>query len=248
MSADISRRDFVRKALIGTGIGIGVVSGLGKFGLASDAFSATNYSPASLSNSYRNPSNPEEALHRLIVGNERFASGHPLHPDQSPERRKDLVEGQHPWAAVLGCIDSRAPPELLFDLGLGEVFASRTAGQVLDRAVIGSLQYAVLKHVKLIAVIGHQNCGAVESTISSLENHTRPPGDLEFIVDQITPAVKSSMGKTGNLLKNSTIANVALEKEKLASTPIISEALSSHDLKIVGGFYDMESGVVNFEI
>jgi carbonic anhydrase len=237
-----SRRTFVKKVLIGTGIGIGAATGLGRLGLATEAF-GSNYPTTSLLENHH-PSNAEEALHRLKEGNERFASGHLVHPDQTPEKRIELIQGQHPWAAILGCIDSRAPPEILFDLGLGEVFVSRTAGQVIDRAVVGSLQYAVQKHVKIIVVLGHQNCGAVEATIASLENHTRPPGDLEYLVTQIEPAVKSVLGKPGNLLKNSTIANIALEKEMLEQKPIISEAISSDELRIVGGYYDMESGMV----
>jgi carbonic anhydrase len=247
MSTKSSRRDFVKKALIGAGIGIGVASGVGRLGLASEALSSS-LDPTVSSSESEHPSTPEEALHRLMEGNERFADGHPIHPDETPEKRKELIEGQHPWAAILGCIDSRAPPELLFDVGLGSVFVSRTAGQVLDRAVIGSLQYAVQKHVKLIVVLGHQNCGAVEATISSLENHTTPPGDLAYIVRKIKPAVKSAMKKPGDLLKNSTLANVVLEKETLEKTPIISEALSPSELRIVGGFYDMESGIVDFKI
>jgi carbonic anhydrase len=85
----------------------------------------------------------------------------------------------------LGCIYSRVPPEIVFDAGLGEVFSRGVAGQVLDEAVVGSLQYATIKHVKLLVVLGHQNCGAVESTIASVKEGTTPPGDIAYIVQQI---------------------------------------------------------------
>ncbi len=231
-------------ALIGAGVSLGSASGLGRIATLSEAASQGYSTPRASSH----PTDPRQALERLMEGNARFASGHPIHPDQSPTKRKELVEAQHPWAAILGCIDSRAPPELLFDVGLGEVFDARSAGQVLDRAVVGSLQYAALKHVKLIVVMGHQNCGAVESTIASIEDHTEPPGDIAYLVSQIEPAVKSVLHKPGSLLKNATIANVDLEMKALEQTPIISEALSSGELRIVGSYYDMQSGIVDFEI
>jgi carbonic anhydrase len=146
----------------------------------------------------------------------------------------------------LGCIDSRAPPEIVFDVGLGEVFDSRTAGQVLDQAVIGSLQYATIKHVKLLVVLGHQNCGAVESTIASVKEGATFPGDIAFLVQQIEPAVKSVLNEPGDLLVNSAKANIELEIQQLENTQIISDAISSGELGIVGGYYSIETGIVDF--
>ncbi len=234
-----TRRSFLKKSVI-AGIGIGAAVGLGRLGAVSSAFSSS----AIPSGSHNPPSNAREALRRLIEGNGRFAAGKPIHPDQSPERRKELVYGQHPWAAILGCIDSRVPPEIIFDVGLGEIFVSRSAGQVLDKAVLGSLEFAVEEHAKLLMVLGHEHCGAVKATIAAIENHTMPPGQIAYLVNQIKPAVRSVRDKPGNLLANSIRANVELEIKRAKHSPIISEAFSSGELHIVGANYDLGSGIV----
>lgn len=114
---------------------------------------------------------PIEVWSDLLEGNRRFAAGKAIHPAQSPTAREDLIHGQAPEAAVLACADSRVPPELVFDAGLGELFDIRTAGEVLDDAVIASLEYAVEHlHVKVLAVLGHEGCGAVKAAVEGLDS------------------------------------------------------------------------------
>ena len=112
----------------------------------------------------------EQALQKLMEGNARYASGNTSHPDQSMERRYELVAGQHPFAVIVGCSDSRIAPELIFDQGLGDIFVIRAAGQVLDDVAIGSIEYAV-EHlgVPLVVVLGHDSCGAVTATLEGGE-------------------------------------------------------------------------------
>jgi carbonic anhydrase len=189
---------------------------------------------------------PDEALNNLMAGNARYMQGSPIHPNQSAERQAEVAQGQHPWAAILGCIDSRVPPELVFDQGLGDLFVARTAGQVIDNVVLGSLEYAVEEGVKLIVVLGHQSCGAVKATIQTLQTNGHAEGQIAALVEAIKPAVIEAQSQPGDLLDNSVRANVTLEIEYLkSSSQIISHALNQGVIKLVGARYDLGTGAVN---
>ncbi len=188
---------------------------------------------------------PGDALNNLMAGNARFMQGSPIHPNQSAERQAEVAQGQHPWAAILGCIDSRVPPELVFDQGLGDLFVARTAGQVIDNVVIGSLEYAVEEGVKLVMVLGHQSCGAVKATIQTLQSNGHADGQIATLVEAIKPAVMEAQFEPGDLLDNSIRANVALEIEYLkSSSQIISQALAQGSIDLVGAIYDLGTGAV----
>jgi carbonic anhydrase len=189
---------------------------------------------------------PDDALSTLIAGNQRYMEGSPIHPNQSAERQAQVAQGQHPWAAILGCIDSRVPPELVFDQGLGDMFVARTAGQVIDNVVLGSLEFAVEEGVKLLMVLGHESCGAVKATISTIQNGAHPEGQIATLVQAITPAVVQAESQPGDLLDNSVKANVALEVQYLeSSSKIISDAVDQGAIKVVGAVYDLQTGAVN---
>lgn len=191
------------------------------------------------------PATPDDALNRLIEGNQRYMQGSPIHPNQSAERQAEVAQGQHPWAAILGCIDSRVPPELVFDQGLGDTFVARTAGQVIDDAVMGSLEYAVEEGVKLVMVLGHQGCGAVKATISTIQTGAHPEGRIATLVQAITPAVIQAESEPGDLLDNAVRANVTLEVEYLkSSSSIISAAVGEGTIRLVGARYDLQTGAV----
>jgi len=186
----------------------------------------------------------EQALLKLMEGNARFVSGNSTHPDQSFERRSELIAGQHPFAVVVGCSDSRIPPELVFDQGLGDIFVIRTAGQVMDNVTIASIEYAV-EHlgVPLVVVFGHDSCGAVTAVVKGGEVE----GHLDSLVDYITPSVHEAK-ETGNeseLLDNSidnNIFNIVDELE--TSEPVLSEKVNEGDLMVVGARYHLDSGEV----
>jgi carbonic anhydrase len=181
-----------------------------------------------------------------MAGNARYMQGAPIHPNQSAERQAEVAQGQQPWAAILGCIDSRVPPELVFDQGLGDLYVARTAGQVIDNYVIGSLEYAFKTGAMLIMVLGHQSCGAVQSTIQVLQTNGSAPGQIAAIVEAIKPAVIAAQSQPGDLLENATTANVMLEVEYLkSSSQIISNALDDGSMKLVGAEYDLHTGAVN---
>jgi carbonic anhydrase len=193
----------------------------------------------------------KEALSRLVEGNQRFVQGVSIHPDQSVERRRALREGQKPFAAVLSCADSRVAPELLFDQGLGDVFVVRSAGQVVDHAVRGSLQYGVAElGVPLLVVLGHSRCGAVKATIEAVEKRSKPTGtDIDALIAGIRPAVEEAeeLGATGkNILSVSIDLHVEHIVEELKTTPVFSQANKLRKLKIVGATYDLASGEVEW--
>ncbi len=193
----------------------------------------------------------KEAQKRLIEGNERFVHGASVHPDQAVDRRKALREGQHPFAAVLSCADSRVPPELLFDQGLGDLFVVRSAGQVVDHAVLGSLQYGVAElGTPLLVVLGHSRCGAVKATVEAVEKHAKPTGtDIDALVSAIRPSVQEAeeLGATEkNILSISIDLNVERIVERLKAAPVLAAAAKTRKVKIVGATYDLASGEVEW--
>src|SRR6201991_431433 len=134
--------------------------------------------------------NPVTAWKSLKEGNERFVAGKPEHPSQSVDHRASLADGQKPTAVVFGCADSRVAAEIIFDQGLGDMFVVRTAGHVIDSAVLGSIEYAVtVLSVPLIVVLGHDSCGAVKATLSALDDGVMPSGYVRDIVERVTPSI-----------------------------------------------------------
>jgi carbonic anhydrase len=192
-----------------------------------------------------------QAMARLAAGNARFVAGTAVHPDQSVDRRTALREGQHPFAVVLACADSRVAPELLFDQGLGDLFVVRSAGQVLDHAVLGSLQYGVGElESPLLVVLGHSRCGAVKATIEAIEKHAKPSGtNVDALVAAIRPAVEEAeeLGASQkNLLSVSIDMNVERVVEHLKTAPVLAPAAKLRKVKIVGATYDIGTGQVEW--
>jgi carbonic anhydrase len=184
---------------------------------------------------------PERALEKLMQGNKRYASGKPAHPNSGAKRRAQVARGQHPFAVVVSCADSRVPPEVLFDQGLGDLFVVRSAGHVVDDLALGSIEYAV-EHlgVNLVVVLGHERCGAVDATVKGGE----APGHVNSVVQAIKPAVDKVRSKHGDLLCNAVKSNVKQVAEKIKdSGPILSEAFDDGTLTVVGAYYDLDSGV-----
>lgn len=187
---------------------------------------------------------PELALQQLMEGNLRYAEGNASHPHQSLERRAELVSGQQPFAVILGCSDSRIPPELIFDQGLGDVFVIRTAGEVVDNASLASIEYAV-DHlgVPLVMVLGHDSCGAVTAAVQGGEAE----GHLGSLMDFIRPAVEQAReaGEGSDLLNGSIDNNVFNIVEALKSSqPVLSEKVEAGELMILGARYRLDSGLV----
>ncbi len=185
----------------------------------------------------------DQAMKNLLEGNDRFVSGNVVHPDQSiAERRAELVSAQHPFAVVVTCSDSRVPPEIVFDQGLGDIFVVRTAGEVMDNVTLGTVEYAVDHlNVPLVMVLGHDGCGAVEAAVSGGE----APGHIADLVEAIKPAVETAKGMKGDLLNNSIDVNTQnIVDELRSSQPILAPAVKGGTLKIVGARYRLDSGAV----
>jgi carbonic anhydrase len=184
----------------------------------------------------------DEALTRLMDGNQRYVRHKERHPDQSMARRKELEVGQHPFAVILGCADSRVSPELLFDQGLGNLFVIRVAGNVVDDDVLGSLEYAV-EHLdtRLIMVLGHEKCGAVSAAVEA----GNVPGHLKSLVQAIQPSVDATRNEPGDKVHNCVIANARRVAAQIrASEPVLKEAVQNNALKVVSADYALDTGRV----
>jgi len=185
---------------------------------------------------------PDAAFKKLMDGNRRYIQQKRTFPDQSRSRILELAKGQHPFAIVLGCSDSRVAPEILFDQGLGDLFEIRVAGNVLDNVVLGSIEYAAAElGVPLLVVLGHERCGAVKAALDG-----KPvPGHIGSLVAAIKPAVYATKGQPGDAWDNAVRANVKMSVNKLkALSPILAKAVKAGTLKVVGARYDIDSGEV----
>ncbi|OLA94683.1 MAG: hypothetical protein BHW64_02655 [Candidatus Melainabacteria bacterium LEY3_CP_29_8] len=187
----------------------------------------------------------DEALKILKAGNIRFQTMKEKHPDQTKERRKELQKMQHPFAVVITCSDSRVPPSLIFDQGLGDIFEIRNAGNVLDNHVIGSVEYAVVHlGVKLVIVMGHENCGAVTAALSDVHESKF----ISSLTNSIEPALKMYDNNSKEDKLTSTIKNNALyvTNNLIKSDKILSNYIKNKGLKIMPAYYHLDSGKVEF--
>lgn len=187
---------------------------------------------------------PQQAWKRLLEGNERFVANTSSHPRQDAARRAELVNGQHPFAAILGCGDSRLAAEIIFDLGLGDAFVVRTAGQVLDDAVLGSLEYSAAElEIALIMVLGHDSCGAVTATRNSLISGTMPPGFIRNLVEGILPSVISPDLPVDATINEMVIEHTRQTAARIAEqSAIIREAVEGGTVAVIGVFYHLSDG------
>lgn len=194
----------------------------------------------------------KEARLLLEEGNTRFFSGKAAHPDQTAGRRKRTGSGgQKPFVSVLSCADSRVPPEMIFDQGLGDLFVVRSAGQVIDKAVLGTLQFGVAEFgTPLLVVLGHTKCGAVKATIEAMEKKTPASGtDIDALVGAITPSVLEAeeIGATEKELLTVAIGNnVERVVGQLTGAKVLALAVKTRKLKILGAVYDISTGEVEF--
>ena len=196
-----------------------------------------------------------DALERLRAGNSRFVSGvRSLDSLMSQTRRNDFVAGQQPFAVILGCSDSRVPVEIIFDQGLGDLFVIRVAGNIVASSQIGSVEFAAERFgIRLVVVLGHTRCGAVQATLEELQ---RPSGtqsrNLRSIVDRIAPAVEGLLATELRhdleaLVQHAARANVRVSASSLRNGSAVLEQLSQKDgLIVVGAEYSLETGIVDF--
>ncbi|WP_329251100.1 carbonic anhydrase [Streptomyces sp. NBC_01478] len=186
------------------------------------------------------PTTATAALAELLDGNRRYATDHPRHPDESRRLRRQLATAQHPFAVIVGCVDSRVPPELVFDQGLGDLLCIRTAGEVLDEAVLASIQYGVEElHIPLVLVLGHERCGAVAATLAHLETGAPVPGHLALLVDEISPAARRTRALPGDWAEHTMTAHTAWVRDAIRADPAFTAA------HVVAARFDLDTGLVS---
>jgi carbonic anhydrase len=191
------------------------------------------------------PAGPAEALAALLAGNRRFVGGRPQHGHEV-SKAAAASGGQLPHAVVLGCIDSRVPLEAIFDQTFGSICVVRSGGHVVDRAVLGSVGFAVSAlNVPLIMVLGHERCGAVNSTVESLRTHQRPDGDVGYLVDEIAPAVLATGLDHPDVVAKAMRVHVARTVRRLRDIPIVAQAVAEGKVTAVGAVYDLDTGWVD---
>jgi carbonic anhydrase len=191
----------------------------------------------------------DDALQRLKAGNARFLGGTGRFPTVQKEVLAELAKGQHPYATILSCSDSRVPPELIFDAGLGELFIIRVAGNVLSPEIAGSLQYAWRHlHTPLFVVLGHTNCGAVAAAIDVRLRGTRQHSRIQLLVECILPGLEDLDPQLTPeaMLAQAVESNVRWTMRQILETPEGRERQVEGKVKLVGAIYEIETGLVRF--
>jgi len=232
-----SRRDWLR------------IAGVAAAGVAVGKTNSLWGAPPDAAKSPRAELTPDDALADLLAGNERFVKGQVANPRRQPQDFAPLAAAQFPEAAVIACADSRVPPEILFDQGVGDLFVVRVAGNVVSGSGVvikGSIEYAVAElNVPLVMVLGHSNCGAVNAALTHLDKHDPLPGAILGLVNLIGPAVAQSKREPGDKLANAIRANVRLGVQRLKSLdPILAKPVRQGRVKVVGAVYDLATGHV----
>lgn len=238
MSGIVSRRNLLKLSAGAVGTGV-VTAGLGsEFVFPQKAVAKEN---AQENVKKDTELTPEQALKLLLEGNERFVSRRRQNPHQSFTRIEEVAKGQKPFASILGCADSRVPSEIIFDQGFGDLFVCRVAGNIATPEETGSLEFgSLVLGAKVIMVVGHERCGAVEATVKGAQ----VPGQIASLVAAIKPGIESAKNLPGDKLENACKANVLTQIEKLKTSPILSQLISEKKLVIAGGYYDLDTGRV----
>ncbi|MFD9225453.1 carbonic anhydrase [Streptomyces sp. NPDC060064] len=228
-----------RRALLVGGLGVATVT-LAGCSSTSAAPSATSAPPEA------RPATPAAAFARLMEGNKRWVSGDLQHPDRDPNRRQFVSGKQEPFGAILSCIDSRVPPELLFDTGLGDLYVMRTGGEAVGPVVTGSVEYGPMTSgTPLIVVLGHQRCGAVEAAYKSIRDGKPLPGNLEAIAKALRPAYEQTVREGGaDPVETMARAQVRLTADDLRSNEDLAPLVGKGALAVVGAYYSLDTGKV----
>ncbi|MFM9872779.1 MAG: carbonic anhydrase [Fimbriimonadaceae bacterium] len=194
-----------------------------------------------------------ESFRKIVEGNARFAEGLSQNKNQGSERRREVATGQSPHTIFLSCADSRVPPEVIFDQGLGDIFIVRVAGNIIDTNSIASIEYAAaVLGSPLLVVLGHERCGAVDAAVKADKDPSglgtnKEMANIEALVAQIMPSVKAVKGAQGNLLDNAILKNVEMTKMNvITKSPMLDRMVKEGKFSVVGGVYDLDTGRVTF--
>lgn len=192
-------------------------------------------------------STPADPLAELLAGNERFVNGTPTHPNQDAAHRASLAESQTPFAVVFGCSDSRLAAEIIFDRGLGDLFVVRTAGHTVGPEVLGSIEYAVdVLGTQLIAVLGHNQCGAIQVTRDALRRGSLPGGHMKAVADAVAPSINTAMAQGIDTVDEIVDVHTKRTTDQLVSASnALASAVAENRLKVVGMSYQLSDGRVH---
>lgn len=228
-----------RRALLSGGL-VGAVAVLAGCSSTKARSSTSSASPTA------SPTTPTAAFERLMEGNQRWVRGDLQQPNRDPARRQAVAHEQKPFGTVLACIDSRVPPELLFDTGLGDLFVTRTGGEAIGPVVTGSVEFGPLTSgTPLIVVLGHQRCGAVKAAYTSLREGKPLPGNLPAIVTALQPAYEQVASAGGaDPIDTMARAQAELIANDLRSNPELAPLVAKRDLAVVGAYYSLDTGAV----
>lgn len=195
---------------------------------------------------HERPSDPNTALAALLAGNQRFVRGAPLHPNQDAARRARTATGQHPFAVILGCSDSRVAAEIVFDCGLGDLFVIRTAGHLLGAEVLASIEFAITAlHTPLIVVLGHDRCGAVAAACAAHDRGHPPPGHLRVIVERLLLEVRSAQARGITDLDAIGELHVTTTADRLlADSRLVADQVIAGRCAVVAATYSLAHGRV----
>lgn len=227
-----------RRALLTGGLAVAAVA-------LSGCSSASTPKPTTAAPEPR-PATPQAAFARLMEGNERWVSGNLKHPDRDPDRRELVAQAQDPFGVILSCIDSRVPPELLFDTGLGDLYVLRTGAQAVGPVVTGSVEYGPMtSSTPLIVVLGHQRCGAVDASYKSLRDGKPLPGNLEAIAKALRPAYEQAVSQGGaDPVDTMTRAQITLTADDLRANADLAPLVQKGSLAVTGAYYSLDTGQV----
>ncbi|MGW6897816.1 carbonic anhydrase [Streptomyces sp. NPDC054919] len=213
---------------------------------STSAAPSASASPTSSASPQARPATPAAAFTRLMDGNKRWVSGDLQHPDRDPDRRQLVAQTQEPFGSVLSCIDSRVPPELLFDTGLGDLYVMRTGGEAVGPVVTGSVEYGPMTSgTPLVIVLGHQRCGAIKAAYDSIRDGKPLPGNLEAIARALRPAYEQAVREGGtDPVETMARAQVRLTAADLRSNQDLAPLVAKDALAVVGAYYSLDTGKV----
>lgn len=229
-----------------------VVRAAGTTGIMAAAVTAAGFTGAAVAQASEIPDGfpetPAAALKMMMRGNERWVRAKARHPHQSARWRVHVAPHQEPFATVVSCIDSRVPPELVFDRGLSDFFVIRTGAQTLDaHVVLGSIEFGpnAYPSARLIFVLGHESCGAVLAAIDVIQSGKPAPGHIQAVVNALKPAYQIAVRQPGDLVDNMVRAQTRLTVHRLRRDHLLHKLIKDEGLKIVGGHYSLDTGKVH---
>ena len=240
LSQNPSKRSFLKLTAV-SAIGLGLAGA----GIATAQGKQSAKTSSKIPPKLENVLTPDQALERLMKGNERYVAGQSL-PLNFHDVQDALVKGQNPYATILGCSDSRVSPEHCFDESHGDLFVARGAGNYLTTDNVATIEYSVaVLNTPLIMVLGHESCGAVKAAIEAVDHHKDFPGHIQLLASAIAPAVRAVSDNSSSRLINVTKKNVIMTVERLRNkTPILDQYHDQKRIRVVGGLYHLDTGRV----